>query len=220
MISHPRRKRQQNTTTYLPPFEARGRDVIDRLGLFVVQFLPGEQIKTHLGIIPAADAIAAALNTFCNSSSLAAGAMENPETESLKAVHSRTGEYVGRAGDLEKRLKPHAAPCRIPPSAPGTCSPAGGKADGENRGGDVGRRGATDRETPRKRCGEKPSGCGLARGHGEPLGHGAICFDCARAIGLTPKGKAVGVWQDECCVCHKQKPCTDRWHDSNQPKES
>jgi hypothetical protein len=93
-------------------------------------------------------------------------------------------------------------------------------ASGVNRGGDPTRRSATDRETPRKRCGEKPSGCGLANGHGRSLGHGAICFDCARAIGLTPKDKAVGVWTDECCVCHKQKPCTDRWHDWNQPKES
>lgn len=102
-------------------------------------------------------------------SSLAGAAMEKAQTESLKTVHSRTGEYVGRAGDLEKLLKPHAAPCRIPPSAPGTCPPSGGKADGENRGGTVGRRSATDRETPLKRCGEKPSGCGLARGHGEPF---------------------------------------------------
>jgi hypothetical protein len=95
--------------------------------------------------------------------------MENPETESLKTVHSRTGEYVGRAGDLEKRLKPHAAPCRIPPFAPGHCSPSGGNADGENRDGDHTLRGETDRETHRKMCGEKPSGFGLARGHGEPF---------------------------------------------------
>ena len=165
----PRRKRQQNTTTYLPPFEARGRDVIDRLGCVVAQFLPGEQIKTQLGIIPAADAIAAALNTFCNSSSLAAGAMENPETESLKTVHSRTGEYVPRAGEVENTLKPHGMPCVVPPFAPGTCPPSGGKANGENRDGDPTRRGETDRETHRKMCGEKPSGFGLARGHGEPF---------------------------------------------------
>lgn len=163
----PRRKRQQNTTTYLPPFEARGRDVIDRLGLFVVQFLPGEQIKTQLGVIPAADAIAAALNTFCNSSSLAGAAMEKAQTESLKATGRRTGEYVARAGELDKPPKPQAAPCRLPPDAPGTCPPSGGMASGENRGGDLGRRSATDRGTPRKRCGASRDGCGLARGHGE-----------------------------------------------------
>jgi len=45
--------------------------------------------------------------------SLAAGAMENPETESLKCGAARTGEYVGREGDREIVVKPltprHAA---------------------------------------------------------------------------------------------------------------
>jgi hypothetical protein len=45
--------------------------------------------------------------------SLAAGAMENPETESLKRGAARTGEYVGREGDceiVEQPLTPrHAA---------------------------------------------------------------------------------------------------------------
>lgn len=169
----PRRKRQQNTTTYLPPFEARGRDVIDRLGLFVVQFLPGEQIKTQLGIIPAADAIAAALNTFCNSSSLAGAAMEKAQTESLKATGSRTGEYVPRVGEVENRLKPHATPCGVTPDAPGTFASPDAMASGVNRGGDPTRRSATYRETPRKRCGESREGCGLANGHGNPLPAGA-----------------------------------------------
>lgn len=43
--------------------------------------------------------------------SLAAGAMENPETESLKGSAARTGEYVPRAGEVEILAKPHAAPC-------------------------------------------------------------------------------------------------------------
>ena len=43
--------------------------------------------------------------------SLAAGAMENPETESLNAGASGTGEYVPRAGEVENLAKPHAAPC-------------------------------------------------------------------------------------------------------------
>ncbi len=43
--------------------------------------------------------------------SLAAGAMENPETESLNAGASGTGEYVPRAGEIENWAKPHAAPC-------------------------------------------------------------------------------------------------------------
>ena len=43
--------------------------------------------------------------------SLAAGAMENPETESLKGMHTRTGEYVPRAGEVEILSKPHAATC-------------------------------------------------------------------------------------------------------------
>lgn len=45
--------------------------------------------------------------------SLAAGAMENPETESLKRGAARTGEYVGREGNCENLAKPltprHAA---------------------------------------------------------------------------------------------------------------
>ena len=45
--------------------------------------------------------------------SLAAGAMENPETESLKRGAAWTGEYVGREGDCEIEEKPltprHAA---------------------------------------------------------------------------------------------------------------
>lgn len=45
--------------------------------------------------------------------SLAAGAMENPETESLKRGAARKGEYVGRGGDCENLAKPltprHAA---------------------------------------------------------------------------------------------------------------
>lgn len=42
---------------------------------------------------------------------------------------------------------------------------------------------------------------------------GAVCFDCALKAGLTPKKKIAGVWQGECGICHKQKPCSDLWHD-------
>lgn len=42
---------------------------------------------------------------------------------------------------------------------------------------------------------------------------GAVCRDCAKAAGFTPKEKAVGVWMDECGICHEQKPCTNLWHD-------
>lgn len=42
---------------------------------------------------------------------------------------------------------------------------------------------------------------------------GAVCSDCAKAAGFTPKDKAVGVWMDECGICHERKPCTDLWHD-------
>lgn len=42
---------------------------------------------------------------------------------------------------------------------------------------------------------------------------GAVCRECAKAAGFTPKDKAVGVWMDECGICHKQKPCTNLWHD-------
>jgi hypothetical protein len=48
---------------------------------------------------------------------------------------------------------------------------------------------------------------------------GAVCFDCAKAAGFTPKDKAVGVWIGECGICHKQKPCTHLWHDWNPPKK-
>ena len=42
---------------------------------------------------------------------------------------------------------------------------------------------------------------------------GAVCSDCARAAGLEPKDKIVGVWTDECGICHRRKPCTDLNHD-------
>ena len=48
----------------------------------------------------------------------------------------------------------------------------------------------------------------------------ADCFDCAKKAGFTMKEKAVGVWTDECGICHKQKPCTNLWHDWNPPKKS
>ena len=47
---------------------------------------------------------------------------------------------------------------------------------------------------------------------------GAICFDCAMKAGLVQKNKIVGAWIGECDICHKQKPCTDLWHDWNPPK--
>lgn len=48
---------------------------------------------------------------------------------------------------------------------------------------------------------------------------GAVCSDCARNAGYTPKDKAVGVWLDECGICHQKKPCTDLHHDWNPPKK-
>lgn len=42
---------------------------------------------------------------------------------------------------------------------------------------------------------------------------GAVCSDCARRAGFTPKRKTVGVWIGACGICHEQKPCTDLWHD-------
>lgn len=42
--------------------------------------------------------------------------------------------------------------------------------------------------------------------------------DCAMKAGFVQKNKIVGVWQGECDICHKQKPCTDLWHDWNPPK--
>ena len=42
---------------------------------------------------------------------------------------------------------------------------------------------------------------------------GAVCSDCARAAGFVPKDKVVGVWTDECGICHELKPCTDLHHD-------
>ena len=41
----------------------------------------------------------------------------------------------------------------------------------------------------------------------------AVCFDCAKAAGFVPKEKVVGVWIDECDVCHERKPCTNLHHD-------
>ena len=47
----------------------------------------------------------------------------------------------------------------------------------------------------------------------------AVCGDCARTLGFTPKDKVVGVWMDECVVCHQHKACTDLWHDWKQVKK-
>lgn len=47
---------------------------------------------------------------------------------------------------------------------------------------------------------------------------GAICFNCAKELGFRAKDKAVGVWVDECSVCHETKPCTDAHHDWYPPK--
>ena len=41
----------------------------------------------------------------------------------------------------------------------------------------------------------------------------AVCFDCAQKAGFVQKNKIVGAWIGECDICHKQKPCTDLWHD-------
>ena len=41
----------------------------------------------------------------------------------------------------------------------------------------------------------------------------AVCRECATAAGFVPKNKVVGVWMDECGICHEQKPCTDLHHD-------
>lgn len=42
---------------------------------------------------------------------------------------------------------------------------------------------------------------------------GTVCDDCASLLGYTRKDKVVGVWTDECGVCHQRKPCTDLRHD-------
>lgn len=46
----------------------------------------------------------------------------------------------------------------------------------------------------------------------------AVCRECAMKAGFTPKDKCVGVWMDECGICHKQKPCTDLHHYWHRPK--
>lgn len=48
---------------------------------------------------------------------------------------------------------------------------------------------------------------------------GAVCFDCAKSAGFTPKRKVAGVWMDKCGICHERKPCTDLWHDWIKEKE-
>jgi len=47
----------------------------------------------------------------------------------------------------------------------------------------------------------------------------AVCSNCARAAGFVRKDKVVGVWMDECGICHKHKPCTNLWHDWAATKE-
>lgn len=40
----------------------------------------------------------------------------------------------------------------------------------------------------------------------------------AFSAGYTPKDKVIGVWMDECGICHKRKPCTDLVHDWRRVK--
>ena len=42
---------------------------------------------------------------------------------------------------------------------------------------------------------------------------GAVCRDCATKAGFAPKNKVVGVWINECGICHEKKPCTHLCHD-------
>lgn len=43
----------------------------------------------------------------------------------------------------------------------------------------------------------------------------AVCDDCARTLGFTPKNEIIGAWMYECGVCHQRKACTDLHHDWN-----
>ena len=47
----------------------------------------------------------------------------------------------------------------------------------------------------------------------------AVCRECATSAGFVPKDKVVGVWLDECGICHERKPCTDLHHDWRLKKE-
>ena len=47
----------------------------------------------------------------------------------------------------------------------------------------------------------------------------AVCADCAKAAGFTPKDKASGWWVGECGICHEKKWCNNLWHDWNPPKK-
>ena len=47
----------------------------------------------------------------------------------------------------------------------------------------------------------------------------AVCRECATSEGFVPKDKVVGVWLDECGICHERKPCTDLHHDWRLKKE-
>ena len=47
----------------------------------------------------------------------------------------------------------------------------------------------------------------------------AVCRECAIAAGFTPEDKVVGVWMDECGICHERKPCTSLHHDWHPPKK-
>ena len=47
---------------------------------------------------------------------------------------------------------------------------------------------------------------------------GAVCADCAKMAGFTPKDKACGWWMGECDICHEKKWCNNLWHDWDPPK--
>ena len=80
------------------PWHLVGQTIRDAAGYVVVSALNPCGMATRQLIV---DAV--------NSSSLAGGAMEKPQTESPNAGASGTGEYVDRASDLEIVRQKHGA---------------------------------------------------------------------------------------------------------------
>lgn len=110
-----------------------------------------------------------------NSSSLAGGAMEKPQTESPNAGASGTGEYVDRAADLETVRKQHAVSHGVSLSG---CTTARHGACRVSGGGKPGRcansAGAIDLVSGASRSVESRCDRGLARDAADTL-HDGVC---------------------------------------------
>lgn len=131
--------------THPTPWYIEGQAIRDANGCVIVSAINPCDMATRRRIVDAVNELELLL---------AAGAINNPETESPKGMHARKGEYVDRVGDLENRDKPHVAP------------------RGGNRNGSLGHRSAIDLGPggAKRQGGASRDDCGLATNGADFLG--------------------------------------------------